>query len=77
MQMNFFDNLINHAEMRESLKQDQLLSARCILAADKSNSKKSKEFLFSVGNYGFLVGQLTEKQRLAARATIRGVAMAG
>lgn len=76
MQMNFFEDLIDHAEMRESLKQDQLLSARCILAAEHTKLKSTKEFLSSVGNFGFLNGQLTEKQRLAARATMRGVLMA-
>jgi len=76
MQMNFFEDLINDSIAKESLLLDQKLSAKCILAASASSSKSTKEFLYSVGNFGFLTGKLTDKQRLAVTATLRGVAMA-
>lgn len=76
MQMNFFDSLIDHPEMKAQLIKDQQLSAKCIIAAESTKLRSTKEFLYSVGNFGFLNGQLTEKQRLAVSATLRGVLMA-
>jgi len=76
MQMNFFEELIDNPSLKASFVLDQKLSARCILTANASASKSTKEFLYSVGNFGFLNGQLTEKQRLAVTATLRGIAMA-
>lgn len=76
MQMNFFDSLIDHHKMKAQLIKDQQLSAKCIIAAESTKLKSTKEFLYSVGNFGFLNGQLTDKQRLAVSATLRGVLMA-
>jgi hypothetical protein len=77
MQMSFFDQILPNEEIRKQLIQDQELSAKCILMAAKSKGDSTKQFLYSVGNFGFLTGQLTEKQRLAATSTIRSIAMAG